>query len=450
MIKRLHNLLSICLTFFICSAIYGQGPSNDSCGTNISCESAEVITLGSIAETVCIDRCNNNMPDGPQTNGAGACSDMTTPTAWFTFTTGPTTNSIVFDLSSTDLRSTLFAVFSDCNTMVACNPVDMEVFPNTQYWIAVTDAGGMEGNFELCLTPLYLTNPCITEQSLNIIATSLGSDFSGPFKPCEEITFEYQTNFIKLGAQWIHSIIPVISECFGHDSESEPTPSIRPTGNAVWNWYPSSTLTWKPLDNSNSTIGIDTVTNHLCIIGTTGCSSFKGGGNCSNTGTPLPAAWAGVVYSPICGSDEPNKSWGDNASGPFKVQFTLQVPCDACSDTVCNKFIVGVTAFSDGQTGGWQSYSCNGHSIVSKKLSIQCCNPPQMTLENGSTCSDIPFIRNFALEPSNSTFRWIVANANGVTGATSGSDTTFSQTLRNESSTPQTVRYQIIPTSPEG
>lgn len=73
-----------------------------------------------------------------------------------------------------------------------------------------------------------------------------------------------------------------------------------------------------------------------------------------------------------------------------------------------------------------------------------------MTLENGSTCSDIPFIGSINIEPSNSTYRWTVENANGVTGATSGTDTTFSQTLHNVSSSPQTVRYKIIPTSPEG
>ena len=418
------------------------------CGPNISCADAEVITLAPLAETICVDGCNVNMPDGPQINGGGACSDMTSPTAWYTFTTGPTTNSVVFDLSSSQLNSPLFAVFSDCNTMVACNPVNMDAFGNTQYWVAVTDANGLQGDFELCLTQLYLTDPCITSQSLTVIAASLGSNLNGPFKPCEDVKFEYQTNFIKLGAQWIHSMFPVFSECFDRNPEDEPTPSTRP--GSKWNWYGSNTVFWKPLDNSNSAIGINSATNQICITGTNNCTSFIGGGNCSYAGTAMPAAWIGVQYSGTCNSIVPNESWGDNAAGPFKVQFTVQIPCDACTDTVCNKYIVGITAFSDGQTGGWQSNSCNGHTLVSKKLSIKCCVPPTMTLENGTTCSDVTFFGVITLDPTNSTIKWTVENANGVTGATSGESSTFSQTLHNGSNSPKTVRYKVIPISPDG
>lgn len=73
-----------------------------------------------------------------------------------------------------------------------------------------------------------------------------------------------------------------------------------------------------------------------------------------------------------------------------------------------------------------------------------------MTLENGTTCSDVTFFGVITLDPTNSTIKWTVENANGVTGATSGESSTFSQTLHNGSNSPKTVRYKVIPISPDG
>jgi gliding motility-associated-like protein len=419
------------------------------CDTNGDCASAIPIDIPNSAEAVCITGCNTGMPDGPILTGGGACTNMNNPVAWYSFNSG-NNNTAVINFSSADLTNPLYALFNSCNSWVECNPVSVDVIPNTTYYIAVTDADGAEGNFDLCVTLLNISAPCITSQSLTIIGASQGSPLTGPFKKCEEVRFKFTTNFIKIGSQWIHSMMPVISPCFDYAQGTEPLPSLKPTGNASWNWYPAGTVYWKSLDNSAGAIGINTSTGNICIIGTPDCIAFTGGGNCSYAGTSMPAGWIGTSYSGTCSSSLPNLSYGDSAPGPFSVEFTVKIPCSACTDQSCNDYTVAIGAFADGQTGGWQSSSCNGHSLLTKKITVQCCTEPTMTLVDGTTCSNVVFFGDITLDPPNSTIEWTVVNANGVLGATSGSGTTFSQTLVNNSSTPVTVVYQIIPISPTG
>ena len=226
-------------------------------------------------------------------------------------------------------------------------------------------------------------------------------------------------------------MMPVISECFEYTQGTQPNPSVPPTGSATWSWYPAGTVYWKPTNNTNSAIGINSTTGNICIIGSPGCASFTGGGDCSSSGTVMPAGWIGPTYSGTCSSSIPNLSYGDNSNGLHSVQFTLKIPCTACSDMTCNDYTVAITSFADGQTGGWTSSACNGHSIVSKKIVVQCCTPPDMILEDGETCSGKTFFANIILTPTNSTLQWEVLNANGVSGASSGTGSTFSTTLTN-------------------
>lgn len=430
---------------FCVTEVVGEPP----CNTNGECATAIPIDIPTAAEPVCVQGCNTGMPDGPLLSGGGPCANMDHPVAWYSFNTGPN-NTAVFNITSGELTSPVYALFNSCNTWIECNPVTANLIPNTTYYIAITDSDGATGNFEICITLLYVNAPCITTQSLTVVGASLGSPLTGPFKKCEEVRFRYTTNFVKISSQWIHSMMPVISPCFDYTQGTEPTPSLKPTGNATWNWYPANTVHWKPLNNSNGVIGISTATGNICIIGTADCVAFTGGGNCSATGTLMPAGWIGTSYSSQCSSSVPNLSYGDSANGPFAVEFTVKIPCTACSDQSCNDYTVAISSFADGQTGGYESDACNGHALVSKKITVQCCTEPEMILEDGVTCSGETFFGNITLNPSNSTLQWTVVNANGVSGASAGSGATFSQTLTNSSSSTKTVTYQVTPVSPTG
>lgn len=418
------------------------------CSTNSNCANATPIIFSGQDYKACVIGCNIGMPNGPHFNGGGTCSYLNSPTSWFTFTTD-NRGLASFNIRSEELTDPTFVLMSDCNTQLACEPLSADLNPNSTYYIAVTDANGKTGEFQICVTLIEKVDYCVTDQSLAVTGTSLGSPLEGPYKPCEEVEVTYSTNFIKLGAQWIHSIIPMISDCFDYVQGSEPHPAVLPQGNTTWTWYPPNTVTWKPIDNVDNLIGINAHTGKLCMIGTPDCISLTGGGNCSESGTPMPGGWIGTSFSGTCSSFDPNLSWGDNAPGPFNVTFTVKIPCTACEDTAClDNYNISVTAFSDGQTGGWQSSACNGNALMMLKLPIKCCSPENtptiIPADRDTVCSYELVNKNFAVMPTNSTYRWTVAEANGVIGAEKGNGDTFTAQLINRTDTIQTVHYWVF------
>lgn len=433
---------------------FTESEGDPPCATNGDCNSPEPISVPNQAETVCVPGCNTGLPAGGFSNCGGA---FTYPTAWYTFNTGDN-NTAVITLSSGDLSSPSFVVMSNCNTIVECNPVTVTLQPNTDYLIAVGDGEGNTGNFEICVTLLSITAPCIKDETFTITGASMGSPLEGPFKPCETVTFRYSTNFFAGGdCQWLHSFIPYLSSCWGN-TLPQITAYPAGTGAANLNWYPAGTVYWKPqTNNPPSALGINSQ-GKICLIGTPDCSPFVGGdGSCGSTGgTPMPAGWVVTNASGTCGgSTAPNMSWGIsqgcNTTAAKSLSFQMTIPCNACTGCTSEEgFVVGMASFPDGATGGWSNPQCNGNGLIKKKLLIECCTPPTMVLEDGTTCSDKTFFANITLDPANSTLEWTVVTTNGVTGATSGSGSTFSQTLHNGSSTPKVVTYSIIPISPTG
>ncbi|HMY83188.1 MAG TPA: gliding motility-associated C-terminal domain-containing protein [Saprospiraceae bacterium] len=433
---------------------FTENEGDPPCAANISCADAEVITIPNPADPVCVNGCNTGMPSGGFTNCGGA---FTNPTAWYTFNSGPN-NTVVISLESGDLTSPNFVLMSSCNTILDCNTEVTTIQPNQDYWIAVADGEGNTGNFQLCITLLSITAPCIQNEAFVITGTSMGSPTDGPFKPCEIITFQYTTNFFSGGVcQWLHSFIPYISECW---ENQVPNIVTYPAGTSAGNmsWYPAGTVYWKPqTNNPPSALGING-NGQICLIGTSGCMNFVGGnGSCGSTdGTPMPAGWIVTNASGSCGnSTAPNMSWGItqgcNTYATKSISFQMQVPCNAC--TSCDSeegFVVGMASFPDGATGGWSNPQCNGNGLLKKKLVIECCTPPTMVIVDGTTCSDKTFFADITLDPPNSTIEWTVVNANGVSGASNGSGATFSQTLHNPTNSPKVVIYSVTPISPTG
>ncbi len=437
------NFNNMCFT-----EVDGQAP----CAPNSSCTTAEVINIPNQAETVCVNGCNIGMPSGGFTNCGGA---FTNPTAWYTFNTGDN-NTAVITLTSSDLGAPSFVVMTDCNTILECNTETVTLLSNTDYIIGVADGQGGTGNFQLCVTLLYVNAPCIKDETFTITGASMGSPIEGPFKPCETITFKYSTNFYSGGyCQWLHSFIPYMSACWNNQI---PTLITYPAGTSAANfqWYPAGTIYWKPVNNPPSLIGING-NGQLCLIGTNGCTPFVAGtGGCGSTsGTPMPGGWVVTNQSGTCNSNAPNMSWGIsqgcNTYATKTLMFQLTVPCDACTSCTNEEgFVIGMASFPDGATGGWNKPECNGNGILKKKIIVECCTPPTMVLNDGTTCSDKTFFADITLNPANSTIEWTVVNANGVSGASNGSGATFSQTLHNPSNTPKVVIYSVTPIGPTG
>lgn len=362
------NFSGMCFT-----EIEGDPP----CDINIDCTSAKVINIPQPDSLVCISGCTTGMP----LIDLGTCGGTIAPAAWFTFNTG-NNNIAEFEISSTDLIDPVIGLVSNCNSLIECNPVKTTLLLNTNYQVLVSDAQAKTGNFELCVKLSNVASPCINDESLIVTNTSLGSSLEGPYQPGEELTFEYSTSFTAGGnCQWIHSFIPYFSDCWNNP---EPQLIIPPAGTSVpatIDWYPAGTTHWKPLTNNPpSAMGIN-ANGKICLIGTAGCNPFVGGGDCSYTGTPMPAGW--VVHTPsgTCGgSVVPNESWGiPQGCGSIIVKslvFTLKIPQDT---NICNDpegFVVGMAAFPDGTTGGWANPLCNGNGMTFIDINVG-------TLRNG-------------------------------------------------------------------
>ena len=292
--------------------------------------------------------------------------------------------------------------------------------------------------------------PCTSTESLEVIATSLGSPLTGPFEKCEVITLQYKVDFNQNSSQWIHSIIPTISNCFDQDASLEPVPVIKPQGSAKWDWHPSGTVYWKPEDNTASLIGLHAANGTLCLIGSPDCVALTGGSNCSEEGSSMPAGWIGKTMSTECNSQLPNLSWGDPSKNEFSVTFTVTIPCDACTDLSCNDYTVSIASFSDGQTGGTGNNACNGTDLITRVLEVNCCEQPEMTGQNGIICSNSIYNANIVLDPPGSTITWKVSNTDGINGAADGNGTNISQTLENYTDEDIKVIYEVTPFSPDG
>lgn len=293
-------------------------------------------------------------------------------------------------------------------------------------------------------------SPCVSSESLEVIGTSLGSPLTGPFEKCEVITLQYKVDFNQNSSQWIHSIIPSISNCFDRDMNSEPVPVTRPKGSAKWDWHPAGTVFWKPGDNTANLIGINSVSGALCLLGSQDCLPLTGGTDCSEEGVAIPAGWMGKSASTDCNSSEPNLSWGDPSKDEFTVTFTVTIPCDACTDQSCNEYFVSIATFSDGQTGGTGSNACNGTELITKTLEVNCCEQPEMSGQNGIICSNSIYNANIVLNPPGSTITWKVSNTDGINGAQDGDGTNISQTLENYTDEDIKVIYEVTPYSPLG
>ena len=345
--------------------------SNPPCADNADCASATIINIPQSDSLICVTGCTEGMPLAD----LASCGGTLAPTAWFTFNTG-SNNLAEFEISSTDLVDPVIVLLSNCNSIIECNAVKTPLLLNTTYQLLISDAQATAGNFELCLTLSNINSPCISDESLTVTATSMGSPLDGPYVPGEEITFQYSTSFTAGGnCQWIHSFFPYISDCW---QGALPQLIDAPEGTSIpptINWYPAGTNHWKPLTNNPpSAMGID-ANGNICLIGIPGCTPFIGGGDCSELGTSMPAGWVVTTPSGTCGGSViPNESWGiPQGCGSTLVKtllFTLKIPQDT---SICNDpegFVVGMATFTDGSTGGWANPQCNGNGMTFIDLNV--------------------------------------------------------------------------------
>ncbi|MDQ3015264.1 MAG: hypothetical protein M3R25_00855, partial [Bacteroidota bacterium] len=204
---------------------------------------------------ICVGGCTSGLDPGPFFL-QGNCGNFTNATAYFKLTTDTTADLLTLSVSSTEFNLPKLALLrtSDCInfTPVECKIGEngevlipyIAVDPLTTYIIAISDAEGNEGDFELCATSIDVEF-CNQKDTLYVKSTSLGSPLTGPFKPGEEVMFCYELQkWNKLDCNGVQGIVPSFGpawdeegfDFFGMplqvDSMLMPTAPI-----GFWDWF---------------------------------------------------------------------------------------------------------------------------------------------------------------------------------------------------------------------
>jgi len=135
------------------------------CGVNDFCSLGNKygpVVLDVERDTICSQGCSATATPGPMLEGG--CFDFPNATVWYTFTPATDRNCIKISISSEELPQPQMAVFqgecpgSEASLPFACDAgasgesvIRMGVKEGITYFIAVSDAAGAEGYFDICV-----------------------------------------------------------------------------------------------------------------------------------------------------------------------------------------------------------------------------------------------------------------------------------------------------------
>ncbi len=314
---------------------------------------------------------------------------------------------------------------------------------------------------------------CVLDSELEVIHTSLGSPFTGPFKSDEEVTFRYTIHEYSAadnGCQWLQGIVPIFGNGWDPNSfqaDGRPTEAVDPLTqySGSWAWYDQDTITYK-WDAPFYNIFTDSLSGRKKIC-------YYLDSNCIDTGVVagegMPAGW--FAYSPggspCCESTEdPNVGWGDGAScttmGGWTVEFTLGVRPfsgpEGCEDTQQTDLSVEIFTFADGQTGCYSCAPQSNNEICAEDVPTvssfinQCCQGPLVEEQQISICSGEE--TDIVLESDqdsifNVEFAWTVDAPDHIIGASADSASQIQQELINTGDTAGNVIYTVIAVNEE-
>jgi gliding motility-associated-like protein len=328
-----------------------------SCVDNDDCSTAATIVLnasGNPGTVSCVTDCNLGAAPGIDFVG-NICEDMLGPTVWYTFTTDALATTLDITLTSLDFGTPEFTLWQNtCNpwngipgscvegTLGAASISGLAIAPNTTYILAVSDVGGGQGNFDLCIGQNFDASACNTS---GLVSEASSSDPStpvgGPYSPGETVNFCYTINpYLNGASNWMSGIVPSFGDCWdpsSFDVNGMPvtTTALITAGVAVgnWAWYPAGAVSYN------------------AIVGSL------------PPGTPLPAGWYFVCTGCGAGNDgpTPDGSYGD---GPSITGETWTVCFDLIAGIAGNctsgqtDCTVSMKTYADGEIGSWTSIGC--------------------------------------------------------------------------------------------
>lgn len=391
---------------------------------------------------ICVAGCTAGLSIGPDFI-QGSCNDLIYPTAYFKLTTDTTADLLTLSITSDEFNEPHIALLRSGNctsfTQIACAEGSdgfvilqyIDVDPLATYIIAISDAAGNLGQFELCATSVDVEF-CNEKDSLYVNSASLGSPLSGPFRPGEliQICYELQ-DWNKLDCNGFQGVIPTFGPGWdpdGFDIFGMPKiidTMLIPVTTGFWDWYKIGDVHYN-------------VTNPI--------SGFEGGQG-------LPAGWFFTNTADVPPNNGPDQTPGDiNDCLPtpdrWKVCFTLPVE-DECETNL--DISVSMRTFSDGEVGVETSLACAYDQEETLSIGMVCCkNPTVQDIPETSICSGdtiLLFPRTNILPPV--TYSWLADPDVGIEGATSGTNATrFYQILTNNTNSVLKVNYMLSASGP--
>lgn len=414
----------------------------DSCSDQFVClpDSSLANELYPPAEDVllCVNGCNAGYGPGPQVSG-NSCATFDASTAYFKVTTDTTADLLTLSVASFEFNQPRLALFQAVNCgnfqYVTCavgtgGQVQLsyvEVEPLTTYVVAISDAEGNAGDFELCASSVDVEF-CNRSDRLYATSTSKGSPLNGPFQPGEEVQFCYELNtWAKLECNGFQGLLPTFGP--GWDStwfnpagqplymDSLLMPVIN---HGFWAWYGVGEVRYN-------------ITNP--INGYAGGQGLPPGWYFTNTADPPP-------------TENPDQTTGDIYTclptiDSWKVCFTLKVVDDCQSNLDCS---ISMKTFSDGEIGSRNNLACVYDQAEVFNAYLRCClNPNIENIQDFSICSgDTLLLLPETNLPEPVRYFWRADADPFIEGATNGNNLpVFQQILTTEAVIPLGVDYEL-------
>lgn len=398
-----------------------KGPVNG-CAVNDFCNTAEILSVGTDSGNICVPGCNQGATFGP--TNLPSCYYMNTPTVWYRLTTDEYAGYLRIDMTSDSLRFPQVAVYTgNCATLdtVGCKTGNggrtnffLDVIPETEYFIAVTDVARFQGVFNLCLEVLPDPQACLVQDTLYALSTSFGSPLEGPYQTGETVTFIYQIDqWNKDNCNKLSGIVPSFGPGWdpsSFDSNRKPTIIEAPRSNTQgqWNWYPAGEVRYN-YDNI-------------------GRGYFRG--------SALPAGY--YFVSPPIQTNNPNTSRGDgigcvtDSSNNWTLIFEVTTfDSEDCPIGINVPADVRVETFSDSETGTGQYRGCLLNESARLSPTVSCCEAPTLTINrlNRNLCSGSSATIDFSNRTDLEEVIWKVESQSGIVPADEGSGLLFSQQI---------------------
>ena len=390
---------------------------------------------------ICVSGCTSGYGPGPDFP-VGNCPDFDNSTAYFYLTTDTTADLLTLSVTSNDFNQPQLALLKT-NNCISYQQVDcaigtngavilpyIDIDPETTYVIAISDAEGNIGEFELCASSIDV-NFCNEQDRIFVTHTSLGSPLNGPYKPGEEVSICYELqDWNKLSCNGFQGLVPEFGpgwDTTWFDQTGQPIQMdslLDPVETGFWQWYKVGDVHYNV---SNPVNGYE------------GNQGMPAGWYFTNTADPPPAT-------------KPDETTGDintclPTSDKWKVCFTLKVVDECEADLDCS---VSMKTFSDGELGITPSLACAYDQPEVLTARMRCCiNPGIQNIQDFTLCSEDTIL----LQPETNllppvTYTWTADPDPFIVGAASASNAfQFFQVLSTTAVIPLKVRYSIFASS---